>query len=98
MGLAADKIEKAAYILKVVAHPLRLSIVELLGGLDELPVSEICERLGTEQSLTSHHLATMKLKGILACRREGKRMYYSLKAKDITKIFDCLENCECNMV
>lgn len=97
MSIGSEKLEKVAFILKTVAHPLRLAIVELLGEVDRLSVGEICETLATEQSLTSHHLANMKLKGILGCEREGKNMFYSLKAKDITKLFECLENCECNM-
>ena len=91
-----EMLEKIAYILKTVAHPVRLGIVQLLGTNSKLSVNEICEKLETEQSLTSHHLTGMKLKGILTSKREGKNIYYSLKEKDITNIFKCLENCNCN--
>ena len=93
----AEKLERIAFILKTVAHPLRLGIVHLLEKHQELSVSEICEMLESEQSLTSHHLQTMRLKGILSSKRNGKSMLYSLKEKDVSLIITCLENCQCNM-
>ena len=92
-----EKLEKAAYILKTVAHPARLAIVDMLRKGRKLSVSEISENLNMEQSLTSHHLNNMKLKGILACERDGKQIFYHLKEKDVAKVLDCIENCNCNM-
>ena len=92
-----EKLERIAYILKTVAHPLRLGIVHMLEQFPQLSVSEICERLGSEQSLTSHHLQNMRLKGILSVKREGRSMLYSLKEKEVSMIIECLENCQCNM-
>lgn len=91
-----EHIERIAFILKTVAHPLRLSIVEVLGEDGEMCVNQICEQLGSEQSLTSHHLHIMKLNGILASKRAGKQVFYRLKEKDVTNIISCLENCSCN--
>ena len=93
----AEKLERIAFILKTVAHPLRLGIIHLLEQYPRLSVSEICEKLGSEQSLTSHHLQNMKLKGLLNSKREGRSMLYSLKERDISLIIECLENCNCNM-
>lgn len=93
----AEKLERIAYILKTVAHPMRLGIIHLLEQYPKLSVSEICERLGSEQSLTSHHLQNMRLKGILSVKREGRSMMYSLKERDVSLIIECLENCSCNM-
>jgi len=90
----ADKLERIAYILKTVAHPLRLGIVHLLEKHEQLSVSEICEILGAEQSLISHHLQTLRLKGILSSQRDGKSVFYFLKEKDVSKIITCLENCQ----
>ncbi len=93
----AQKLEKAAIILKTVAHPARLAIINMLRKKKKMSVNEIVEALEIEQSLTSHHLKNMKLRGILACEREGQQMFYSLKEKDVAKIIDCIENCNCNM-
>jgi DNA-binding transcriptional ArsR family regulator len=93
----AEKLERIAYILKTIAHPMRLGIIHLLEQHPRLSVSEICEKLGSEQSLTSHHLQNMRLKGILSVKKEGRSMLYSLKERDVSLIIECLENCQCNM-
>ena len=91
-----EKLEKAAFILKTVAHPTRLAIVDLLSMQERLSVNEICEILGCEQSLLSHHLINMKLKGILRSEKDGLNVFYSLKERDVTKLIECIENCNCN--
>lgn len=88
-----EKLDKVAFVLKTIAHPLRIGIVELLTNNDKLSVNEICGMLGSEQSLISHHLSNMKLKGILSSTRDGKNIYYSLKLKEVTKVIDCIEDC-----
>ncbi len=93
----AEKLERIAFILKTVAHPMRLGIVHLLEQYPALSVSEICEKLNSEQSLTSHHLQNMRHKGILSVKRDGRSMMYSLKERDVSLIIECLENCNCNM-
>ncbi|GIV39410.1 MAG: hypothetical protein KatS3mg033_1210 [Thermonema sp.] len=93
-GLSAEKIEKVAFILKAIAHPMRLGIVKLLAEHEELSVSAICEMMGSEQSLTSHHLSNMKLKGILECKREGKNILYSLKMKEVLGVLKCMSGCD----
>lgn len=93
----AEKLERIASILKTVAHPLRLGIIHLLEQFPRMSVSEICEKLGAEQSLVSHHLQNMKLKGLLSSKREGRSVLYSLKERDVSLIIECLENCNCNM-
>jgi DNA-binding transcriptional ArsR family regulator len=95
--ISVKKLEKAAYILKTIAHPLRLSIVEYLSAGNELSVTQICELLDAEQSLVSHHLQNMKLKGLLKSRKEGVCMYYSLKETRLSEIIRCVEKCDCNM-
>ncbi len=92
-----EKLEKAAFILKTVAHPTRLAIIELLGTNDRLSVNELSRLLDCEQSLLSHHLINMKLKGILQAEQEGQSRYYSLKERDVLKLIACIENCECSM-
>lgn len=92
-----EKFEKAAYILKAVAHPTRLAIIQLLDVESNLTVNEICETLNCEQSLISHHLINMKLRGILKSHKDGLNVYYSLKEREITNLLTCIENCSCNM-
>ncbi len=91
-----EKLEKAAFILKTVAHPTRLAVIDLLAQHDKLSVNEIGEILGCEQSLLSHHLINMKLKGILRSEKDGLNVFYSLKERDVTNLLTCIENCHCN--
>ena len=93
----AERLERIAFILKTVAHPIRLGIIKLLEVNDSLSVSDICRRLESEQSLTSHHLQNMRLKGILSSKRKGRSRMYKLKERDVSLIIDCLDNCQCNM-
>ncbi|WP_236668875.1 ArsR/SmtB family transcription factor [Hymenobacter rubidus] len=93
MGLSVEKMEKVAFILKTTAHPTRIAIVQLLAANDSLSVSDISERLNVEQSLLSHHLTGMKLKGILSSTRDGKNIYYALKMREVIDVIQCLAAC-----
>ena len=91
------KLEKAAYILKTIGHPTRLAIIGLLACNKEMSVTDIYMELEAEQSVVSHHLSNMKLKGLLASKKEGTSIYYSLKEKNLIHIIACVEKCDCNM-
>ena len=93
-NLDSEKLEKVAFILKTIAHPLRISIISLLVVNEKLCVNDICELLSSEQSLTSHHLSNMKLSGILGSAREGKNIYYNLKMKEVITVITCMNKCE----
>ncbi|NVO86417.1 helix-turn-helix transcriptional regulator [Hymenobacter sp. P5252] len=85
--------EKVAFILKTTAHPTRIAIVQLLAQQEGLSVTDISEKLHVEQSLLSHHLTGMKLKGILSSTREGKSIFYSLKMREVVDVIQCLASC-----
>jgi ArsR family transcriptional regulator len=74
-----------------------LAIVELLDQQAKMGVSELCEYLNCEQSLVSHHLINMKLKGILRSEKDGQQVLYSLKEREVVKLIACIEHCQCNM-
>ena len=93
-NLDAEKLEKVAFILKTIAHPLRISIISLLVANEKLCVNDICELMKSEQSLTSHHLSNMKLSGILGSVREGKNIYYFLKLQEVVTVITCMNKCE----
>ncbi len=95
-SLSPEQLEKAASLLKAVAHPIRLSILQLLEKEGKVSVTEICEKISSEQSLTSHHLSNMKLKGILGCEREGQRILYYIKITELSNLLRCMENCSCH--
>lgn len=84
------RIEKAAYVLKAVAHPLRIKIVLMLQEHKEMNVSAIYKNLNAEQSLISHHLINMRDKGILEIRRSGKNIYYFLVDDSVANVIECI--------
>ena len=88
--LNTEQLESTAFILKTIAHPMRLRVVCLLGSCEHLTVSQICERVNCEQSLVSHHLNIMKLKGVLKSERRGKNIFYSLAMPQVLGIVDCV--------
>ena len=93
MNLSVEKMEKVAFILKTTAHPTRIAIVQLLAATDHLSVTDISDKLNVEQSLLSHHLTGMKLKGILSSSRDGKNIYYALKMREVIDVIQCLAAC-----
>ena len=84
-----ERIERAAAVLKTVAHPVRLRIVELLEH-GEKSVTELKELLGVTQPLTSQHLSQMRMRGVLASRRDGAQVHYSIANPDVVKVIHCI--------
>lgn len=95
-NLTPDQLEKASNMLKAIAHPLRIAILNHLEKGKKLTVTEIHELLNTEQSTTSHHLGILKDKGVLASQREGKNTYYYLKHDNFSSIVECISKCACS--
>ncbi len=91
--LNIDKLESVANMLKAIAHPMRIAILNLLENEENLSVGEIHRKLGIEQSSTSHHLGILKDKGVLVKKRHGKNSYYSLKHENFAKVIECVGNC-----
>jgi ArsR family transcriptional regulator len=76
-------------VLKAVAHPVRLQIIELLEK-KEMCVGDIAEALGGKQAITSQQLNMMKDRGVLECRRDGAKVYYRIGNKSVIKLLDCI--------
>lgn len=91
----AEQLDKATGMLKAMAHPIRISILHFLKEGNKMTVTQIHERLGIEQSTTSHHLGILKDKGVLCSKRDGKNTYYYLKNIILGQIIDCMKSCAC---
>lgn len=93
--LSREKLQSAARLLKVVAHPVKLEILQLLGGDEPMDVSSLCECIGAdcEISMMSHHLAKMKDNGILNSEKRGKQVFYEIADSSVLKLLDCLNAC-----
>ena len=81
--------ERQAEIAKAVAHPLRIAVIDFLKD-GERCVCEIAERVGSERSNISRHLAVMVRAGVLTCRKDGLKVFYSLKTPCVAEWLSCI--------
>jgi DNA-binding transcriptional ArsR family regulator len=94
--LDAAQLDRAANMLKAIAHPMRIAIMTHLEDGKKLTVTEIHQLLDIEQSTTSHHLGILKDKGVLGSERNGKNTYYFLMHDSLRNIIECISRCSTN--
>ncbi|MFC1573757.1 ArsR/SmtB family transcription factor [Candidatus Latescibacterota bacterium] len=87
--ISRNKRDKMVRLLKAVAHPVRIQIVNILLR-NECRVGELVKTLGAKQSHTSQQLSIMKYSGLLKSRRNGNVVYYSLATDSIKKIVETI--------
>lgn len=87
---------KRAEILKSLAHPARLLIVDELSHTGERCVCELTELVGADMSTVSRHLSQLRNAGVITDERRGAKIFYRLCFPCLTKLFDCLsDSCNC---
>lgn len=82
--------ETRAKILKAMAHPTRLFIIDKLKEKEHC-VCELTELIGADMSTVSKHLSVMKSAGILATRKEKNTIYYRIICDCVTKYLECVD-------
>ncbi|MEI8346783.1 MAG: metalloregulator ArsR/SmtB family transcription factor [Pseudomonadota bacterium] len=90
-----DKNQKHKYtsrakIIKSMAHPTRLLIIDELAK-GERCVNELTEMVGDDKSTVSKHISVLKNAGLLEDDKRGASIYYKLKCPCVTQYFDCIE-------
>jgi DNA-binding transcriptional ArsR family regulator len=88
-----DRLARASELLRAVAHPQRLAILDALGRHEGLCNRELESMLEIEQAILSQHLSLLRDKGLLASTKEGKYTRWHLARPEFLKIVHCLENC-----
>jgi ArsR family transcriptional regulator len=89
--------EARARIVKAMAHPTRLFIVDELAKRGERCVCELTEMVGADMSTVSKHLAILKQAGIVQDEKRGSMVYYQLRVRCILDFFACVESVlKCN--
>ena len=90
----ARSAEAAAAYLKTLAHEGRLMILcHLVNG--EKSVTELEELLSARQAAVSQQLSRLRTEGLVAPRREGKVIYYSLTDRRAIRILDVVYDLFC---
>lgn len=87
--MTEDERRAATGVLKALAHPVRLGIVERLADR-KLPCTELRELLGCSQPTLSQQLKILEQQGLVAIRRDGCRKICELRNPDFLKIFSCM--------
>jgi ArsR family transcriptional regulator len=77
--------EAARLLLRALADPIRLQVIEALGG-GERCVCDLTTDLGLAQSKLSFHLKVLKETGLLADRQSGRWVYYRLQPEALERL------------
>ncbi|MBK8723039.1 MAG: helix-turn-helix transcriptional regulator [Saprospiraceae bacterium] len=73
-----EKLQTSSEILRALAHPLRMMILEFIDTNKSVHVNEIYNTLKLEQSITSQHLRVLRAAGVVVTKREGKYIHYAI--------------------
>ena len=86
-----SRYEARARILRALAHPSRLFIVEELAR-GERCVCDLQAMIGSDMSTVSKHLAQLKGAGVVESDKRGAQVFYSLRATCVSGFLDCIQN------
>lgn len=81
-------------LMKTLSHPRRLMVLcQLVEG--ERSVGELARRLGMREPAMSQQLALLRKDGLVATRRDGQTIYYSLARDDVRRLMGFLYETYC---
>ena len=87
--ISFEEAEIRAKIIKAMAHPVRLMMIEFL-KTGESSFSDIFELFQLDKSTVSKHLLVLKEAGIVTSRKSGADMIYKLEVPCVTDFFNCV--------
>lgn len=76
------------HLFKALSDETRLAIMYALKENGKMYVNDICNAIGKEQSLISHHMACLRNCGLVNTEKDGKFVYYSIKNDLIVQILE----------
>ena len=82
--------ESRAQVMKALAHPTRLFIVDELGR-GERCVCDLTAMIGADVSTVSKHLTVLKHAGIVADQKRGTQVFYSLRVPCVLQWYACVD-------
>ena len=82
---------EAAECLKILAHPARLRMVQLLLH-SRYTVGELAEDCQVPDNVASEHLRLMQRCGFLTSQRDGRRVYYEVAEPHLENLMQCIES------
>lgn len=91
--ISEDVLDRAATVIKLLGHPLRLRILEALES-GEKTVSQLQEYAEVGQAAVSQQLGLLRSHGVVGGRREGSHVYYRILEPKVQHILDCIRTCD----
>lgn len=88
--LPADVATEMVHLCKLFSDETRLQIVHYLMQTEELNVRTLCDLLGQSQPAVSHHLALLRVDGMIECRRSGKHNFYRLVNERVQQFIEMI--------
>lgn len=73
-----QKLQYSTILMKALAHPLRLKILEFIDSKGSINVNKIYNTLNIEQSVTSQHLRLLRMAGVVNATKDGKYVHYDI--------------------
>ena len=89
-GQTKTQMDARARVMKALAHPTRLFIVDELSR-GERCVCDLTEKIGADVSTVSKHLSVLKRAGIVRDDKRGVQVFYRLRVPCILNFFGCVE-------
>ena len=89
--LELEVLSQAAECLKVMAHPVRLRMIQMLLDQD-YTVGELAEACNIASHMASEHLRLMQHCGLMKSRKEGRKVFYQIAEPHLSSIMGCIEN------
>ncbi len=86
--ISFEEAELRVKIIKAMAHPVRLMIIDLLKD-KELSFSKICEHFDLDKSTISKHLLVLKESGIVSSKKNQREVIYKLEIPCVLDFFEC---------
>jgi rhodanese-related sulfurtransferase/DNA-binding HxlR family transcriptional regulator len=90
-GFKQDLFAQFARVGKALSHGNRLELLEFIAQ-GERSVDELSKVAGLTVANTSQHLQQLRQAGLVACRKEGLKVYYRLSGDDVVALLDALRS------
>ncbi len=88
-----ETLERVVPIIRNVAHPLRLRILDYLQHEgDARHVTDITQAAGASQAIVSQQLRILKDQGVLSARREGNFVFYDIQERSVLLLLECIRS------
>lgn len=92
VSINQSRLQDSSELLRAIAHPLRMKILEFIDQNQSINVNKIYNTLNLEQSITSQHLRILRAADLVNTEREGKYIHYSVNYDKVAEANDAVRS------